>query len=381
MTGSGREAGLLRPRWRTAAIVALGVLAVVAVRAVAVAAQQVLGWTLAAALAALFLTPLVRRLDVALPRALAIVVAIVALAATVVGVSWLYASAIRVEARRLHERAPAVAASVEERDDLLGRFAADVDLSEQVDRLTADLADGLGSGGDALRSAARSAPPYLVTTILTVFLVVYGGRIARGGLEQLAPERRARLEPALRGAARRSQRYVAAAVAQAVASGLAAFAAAALLGLPGPALLALAAAALSVLPYLGIALGWLPIVVLGLGTSSLAAVAAVAAVAAALQALEALAWRPRIDPRSLHVGPAIPAIVAVLGAAVYGIGGALCAVGVAVVALALVDELTGGGPLPTPLDDVGPADDRGPDRAHVRTPGPDRPRSAVVPRR
>ena len=42
-----------------------------------------------------------------------------------------------------------------------------------------------------------------------------------------------------------------------------------------------------------------------------------------LQLLEALVVRKRVDRASVHVGPALPAIVALLGYEIYGIGGAL----------------------------------------------------------
>ena len=60
----------------------------------------------------------------------------------------------------------------------------------------------------------------------------------------------------------------------------------------------------------------------------------------------------------MYVGPAIPLIVAIVGSAVYGIGGALYSMALAVFALALFDEFDADpADLPTPLDDFD-GDDR-----------------------
>ena len=65
--------------------------------------------------------------------------------------------------------------------------------------------------------------------------------------------------------------------------------------------------------------------------------------------VEALWWRDRVDQRSLHVGPAVPIVVAVLGYGIYGIGGALYGCVLAVIALAIADQVWPGTDLPTPV--------------------------------
>jgi predicted PurR-regulated permease PerM len=56
-----------------------------------------------------------------------------------------------------------------------------------------------------------------------------------------------------------------------------------------------------------------------------------------LQAVEALVLRPRIDGRSLRVGPALPTIVVLIGWQLYGLGGAVYGVVVLIGLLALAD--------------------------------------------
>ena len=344
--------GLLQSRVRTVMVVAGGVLGVVVVRSVFTAAQQVLGWALAASLLALFISPVVRWLDRALPRPLAVVASFLLLIGAIVGLSTLYSTGVRDEVGRLAAQGPVVAETIERRDDRIGRFATDIGLADQVTEVTTNMREGVGSSGDALRDAAASAPAYLVTLILTVFLLIFGGQLVSSGFDQLAPRHRDRLVPAVAEAARRAQVYVGASLVQAIVNGLAVFVVLVLLDAPAAGLLALVAAIASLVPYLGVGLGWIPVIVLGFGLASLSQILLIAALAIALQAFEGLVWRRFVDPRSLHLGPAIPVVVTMLGFGLYGIGGALCAGALVVVAVALVDQLWRHGPLPTPLDDA-----------------------------
>jgi predicted PurR-regulated permease PerM len=57
----------------------------------------------------------------------------------------------------------------------------------------------------------------------------------------------------------------------------------------------------------------------------------------ALQAAEVLWVRPRIDSRSVRLGPTVAIVVALIAFELYGIGGALYAVALAVLALGGLD--------------------------------------------
>jgi predicted PurR-regulated permease PerM len=77
--------------------------------------------------------------------------------------------------------------------------------------------------------------------------------------------------------------------------------------------------------------------------------AVVFAVFLAWQLVEATVLQRRLERRSLHVGPFVTVALAMIGLELYGIGGALAAAALAVVAAALADEL-----LPTdPVDPTG----------------------------
>jgi predicted PurR-regulated permease PerM len=59
----------------------------------------------------------------------------------------------------------------------------------------------------------------------------------------------------------------------------------------------------------------------------------------ALQLFEALVVRRRVDGRTLHVGPALPLIVALIGWDIYGLGGAIYGVLLLILAFAFADAV------------------------------------------
>ena len=308
-----------------------------------------IGWTVAASLIALLLTPVVQGMDRIMPRALAIILTFVMVIALAVGLTWLYTSNVLDQVAQIQESAPTIAADIEDRGDRVGAIAREIGLADQATELADRLDERTGSGGDAIRSAALSAPPYFVSMILTIFLLLFGPQMINGALDQLSPARRDRYRPALNQAARRTQLYVWASIAQGLLNGLCIWVAATLLDLPSAGLLALFGGIAAVLPYFGMMVGWLPVLILGLGVAPGFEVALAAGAATTLQVVEALWWRHRVDQRSLHVGPAIPIVVAVLGYGIYGIGGALYGCVLAVIALAIADQVWTGTDLPTPV--------------------------------
>jgi predicted PurR-regulated permease PerM len=116
--------------------------------------------------------------------------------------------------------------------------------------------------------------------------------------------------------------------------------------LPGPAPLALWAGLFSLVPFVGVVVGSVPVVLLALAASPGRAVA-VTVVLLGWQLVEALVLQRRLEARSLHVGPFVTVAVAMVGLELYGIGGALAAVALAVVVAALADEMLPTDPTPT----------------------------------
>jgi len=285
-----------------------------------------------------------------------------------IGARSLYVTQLQEQVDFLAEHAPDIASGIEDRSDRVGEVAREIGLVDRVEELTVRLQDNLGTPSDALVDAARSVPAYVVCFILTIFFMLYGPRIITAGLERIPDDRRERTRDILRGAAGSTQIQVGAAVAGAVVVGLVIWVVGMILDVPSVGLFALFGAAVSVVPYVGILVGWLPVVIVGVGLAPAWQVGLVALVAVGLQYLEATRWRPFVDGRSLYVGPALPIVAAVLGYAIYGVGGIIVTVtllifGLAVADEAATDDVDGDGDvdaldvIPTPIDEYVEADD------------------------
>ena len=339
------------------------VLLVVVGRNVFVSASVVLGWAIASIVAAVLLSPLVEFLDRALPRALAIIVVFLAVAGVGLGVRSAYVAELKGQVDYLAERGPEIAEQVEARDDRVGEIAREIGLVDRVSELTERLQDRIATPADALRDAAMAVPAYLVAFILTIFFLVFGPQMVNSGFARLGDERGPRLRAAAHRAANATQLQVGAALVLATIVGLTVWIVATLVDAPAPGLFALAGAAASFVPYVGIAVAWLPVIVVSLGVGNVWEFVGIFALACVMQYLEATRWRPLIDRRSLYVGPAAIVITGALGFAVYGFGGMVVLVVVAVFALAVADQVATDDaenvveaeealdPIPTPIDE------------------------------
>jgi predicted PurR-regulated permease PerM len=349
--------------------VATGVLLIIVTRNVFVAASGVLAWALASVVTAVLVSPVVSVVARAMPRALAIVLVFLALGFGGIALRSIYVNELRDQVDFLVERGPEVGAEIEARDDQIGDAARQLGLVDRVTELVDRLDENVGSRGDAFKDTAMAVPAYVVAFILSIFFMVFGPATLAAGIERLGGEQQARVDAALRGAARSTQRQVGAAIASAVMVGAIIWLAGRALGIPAPGLFALAAAIAATVPYVGIVAGSLPVLVAGFGVAPVWQVGVVAAAVVALQFVEAAVWRPYIDHRSLYVGPAVPVIAGAIGYAIYGPGGAVVLIVVAVFALAIVDEVASDDDLPTPIDEYHePADDASSDAEHADSP-------------
>ena len=186
--------------------------------------------------------------------------------------------------------------------------------------------------------------------MLTIFLLLHGPRLVDGGLRQISDDtRRANAARVLARSYDRWWRYVVLNLGRATIVGLVAYLMCRVIGLPGAFVLALVIALFSVIPYLGVLVGSLPIVLLALGLEPSSPRAVVLLVLfVAFQLVEAFIVQPRLDRRSIHIGPVLPLVVGMVAFELYGLGGALYGVAVAVFVVSLMDELA-----PTDADAVG----------------------------
>lgn len=318
-----------------------------------VQAHRVIGWAVACTVVAAIVHPLVAAAPRMIPRPIVLVLVGLLIAAIAGLLVYGVFDDLDTEVARLQDDGVAAAEQLEARDGFIGDLARDVGLAQRADDFFAELDQGVSSGGEAIVSAAGTAPTYLVCWILTIFLILYGGRMVQGGLGLIDDERRrARLRAILDTAIHNARRYTLASLAQGLVAGLIAASVVLALDLPAPVLVGLLAGTVAMVPYLGIVVGALPLALFAAGISSPAAGAFVLVGAGGLQAVEMLVVRPRVDRGSVHVGAAVPVIVGAIGFEVYGIGGAIYGVAIAVFLLAVADAAADDDePVPLPTED------------------------------
>jgi len=337
----------------TAALALVGTLVgLVVAKRMFVAAHRPLSWAAAAVVAAVLLDPVVDRLAVHIRRVPAVLVTFLVLGTVSVGTAYLVFDEVEGALNRLETAAPDAAAAIEERTDRVGELARDFGLRDRVTSAVAALDNRVTGGGDVLRSTAGTAPTYFVCTILTVFLMTYGPRMARSALEQDGDLiRRARIAHIVGPAVQRARSAIVFAVGEAVVVGITVGGVAAALDLPAPSAVGFAAGVAALFPYVGIIIGTIPLLLLTLGFRSLPTSLALLAVVIVVQLVDSLVVRPRAAARSVELGLLVPWVVALLGYAVYGIGGAAYGTAIAIFGVALLDRTAAANlaaPDPTP---------------------------------
>lgn len=304
-------------------------------RNVLIAGQRPIGWALAAVTAAAALEPLVSAAGRRMRRGLALVVVLVPIAGLVALVTWGAVRDLDAQVRQLKLDIPAAARAVEQ-SDRFGEAATDFDLAGKAQ----ELADGIRRPSSRVGEEARGgASTWLLTLILTVFALGWGPRFSAAALRQFRDEeQRARVARVVGTAFSRSQVYVDVSVALALAVGLVAWVTFTLLDLPAPTPLALVVGVASIMPAIGIAATGLPIAVFTGALVSPTAGVAVAVGAALVQIGHDLLLR-RGTRGAADPGAAVIVISVILGYELYGVGGAVVGMSMAVMGSALVDAL------------------------------------------
>lgn len=329
----------VRITWTSAILAVSVVLGFLLLRGGFVAAHRILGWTAASIAVALFVEPVIEFLDRFLPRAVSVIVTFLVIAGIAGSLVFGVVRDLDREVTRLQREVPRAITDLEARDDELGRFATDINLSERAETFLDALDDRVATGEGALAQNAPAAPVYFVCAILTIFLLVYGPGIATGAARQLDERRREVVSKVLGRAARQARRAMGALLLQGAVVGLLVAAVAVAYDLPAPVVLGLIAGAAAMLPDVGILLGALPTVAVAAAFESGAVAVGLLAAAFALQALEALYVRRKANDFGVPVGPAVVWIVALVGYTIYGPGMAFYGVAYAIFALAVIDQI------------------------------------------
>jgi predicted PurR-regulated permease PerM len=270
----------------------------------------------------------------------AVLLTFLAIGAIGVGTAYLVFDEVEQAIDRLEAEAPNAAAAIEDRDDRIGELARDFELGARVDDAVDALSERVTGGEDVLVSTAGTAPAYLVGAILTIFLMTFGPRMAHAAIEQDPDrERRARTARVVGPAVAHARSAVLYGALEAVVVGCVVAAVATALDVPAPYAVGFTAGVLSLLPYVGLTLGCVPLLLLTLGFNSLFTAIFLLVVVIAAQLADSFLLRPHVARQSVEVGLLVPLVASLLGYAVYGIGGAVFATMYAVLGIALLDQL------------------------------------------
>lgn len=303
-------------------------------RNILVAGRRPLGWALAAVVAAAALEPLVALASRQVRRGVALVVVLLPVLALVGVITYGVVGDLDAQVRRLQRDIPDVAVDIE-RSERFGEAAREFELADKAE----DFAEGLRRPSSQVGEEARGgASTWALTLILTIFALGWGPRFSNAALKQVAEGRRDRLARVVGRAFEQSQVYVDAAVLLALATGIVAWAAFRLVDLPAPTPLALVVGVASLVPSIGIVTATLPAALLAGGLVSPAAGIGLAVGGLVAQVLHRFAL-DRSTRGAAHPGAAVIVISFVLGYEVYGIGGSVVGMSMAVFVAALLDSL------------------------------------------
>jgi predicted PurR-regulated permease PerM len=348
--GRGEEGGVSDPErvplWRlrlTPASLVRAVLLFLLVLAGArlfLAATRPLGWLAVALTVAAILQPIVARLARHIPRGLSIVVVALASLGLVGGLVYSAIDDVRDQVANIEEDAPEAARDLE-RSERFGEFAREANLEEKVDSFVDELPERL-QGGDAVeaaRSAATRGVAFLATFVLMLFLLISGPRSVEAALDQIHDDvRRARVASVLEGAYRNWWRYLALTLGRATLAGVFTYVVCLIADVPAAVLLALWVGAWSIVPLVGVFVGSIAVVLLAVPTS-LDQAGSLLIVFLGYQVAEVFLIQRRIEARSIHVGPFLTLLAAMLGLEIYGFGGLVLTVLVMVFAVCVADQL------------------------------------------
>lgn len=329
----------VRASWASVLLALLTVVAVLVARSIFMAASQPIGWVAAAITVALVIAPLIEFADRWMPRAIAILITLVAIVGLVGSVGVAAFVEIQSQLTQLRDELPAAAAELEGGqgpDGVLAQIGLESLVQDVVDQTAERIAPT-----PTVDDATGTVPAFFVSGVLVIFFLIWGPSMFEGLTRQISDDDRRRWFAAWAiNAVAAAQSYVVSALGMALVVGVIGGGLAWWAGLPTPFVLGVVLGASSLVPYVGVLFGAMPFLLLAAGFEPLGVVLALVATLIAVQAGATVVLRRWVEPRSLRVGPAVLVVAALIGSDVYGTGGALVAAVAAIVAVSLIDRAT-----------------------------------------
>jgi len=347
---------VVRPR--AILLVVTLVLAALAFLVVADAASDVAQRVVVAGVLACLLRPLTLRLARRMPLGVA---AALTVGVVLSGFALVTAVEIRdlvAETGRLKVAVPLRIEEVRlklEPDQAVRRFIEQAEVEPRVREWLGQLPARIVLGTDNPAEGASRVTGALLVTILTMFTITRGSQAVHGGIALIRnPRLRSSVERIARAGYEGGTRFTLRTLALAVASGVVAGGAAYALDVPAPSVLGLWAGLWSLIPVMGLVIGYLPVIGLAAAEQRSKGVLAVALLLA-WQLLAVLARRRWIAAHSVDVSKLLLTLSVMTGLHVGRITGAVVGVFLAAAiggALAEARRLSMSGELGRGLDEV-----------------------------
>lgn len=309
---------------RSIGLIVLALAGTTALIAMTSASLRVLGWIAAAGSIAALLDPMVTALSKQMRRGVAVLVTVLVVFGVVGGVAYVTVNDVVHEIRVLQRAAPERAEALE-KSKRFGSAARAFRLEERTRAAVKDIPQRLrgGSSADAIRSAGTRGVAYLATTVMTVFLILNGRRLATAAIMQIPDEkRREQVDHVLRNGLSRGVQYTTGSLGMAAIAGIAVSVVARLVDVPAPAPLGVWAALWDVVPVVGGVIGALPVAILAAATNPTTGVLVLVGFLL-YEVFEMTVLQKRLERTSVHIGPFLTLLVTSVGLELYGIGGAL----------------------------------------------------------
>jgi predicted PurR-regulated permease PerM len=329
--------------WRSAAIAAVVLVGLIAVRDLAAATTQTLTFSAIALLLALALEPLVQAVERRLRarRSVAVGIVMAGFLASVIGLALLLGPAAVRQANDLQDELPDVIAELGDLP-IVGDRLVENDVPERVQEWIEDLPARLAGDTAPIEGAARSilggALAAMATLLLVVAILLDGARVVRGARNVLPSRHRERADRMAQVLYRVVGRYFAGSLLVAVIAGLTTLIVGTILSVPLTPLLAVNVALFDLVPQIGGAAGGLPFVALAFTESPTTGVLAAVFFVLYLQ-FENNVLAPIVVGDAVDLSPPATMIGALVGVSVAGVPGALVAIPSIGVAKAIYLEL------------------------------------------
>lgn len=308
--------------------------------------RKPIGWVLMSIFLAVALSTPVDVLNRRMRRGFAITLVYLGLLLVPAGIAALVVPTLVTQGNNLVQNLPSYVTDLQDfaqKNPTLRRFERDYNITGRLRQEAARLPNRVGDAANALSSIGVTLVNSIFKTVtilvLTAFLLGSGRGWVDRALRVQAPDRRLRLEGALRNMARATSNYVAGALLQATVAGVTAFIVLSILGVPFSAPLAVVIFLADLIPLVGATIGAVLVGVVTLFHDFPTDTIVWTIWSILYQQVENNLIQPQIQRRAVSVHPFLVLISVLFGSTLLGVIGALVAIPVAASIQIIVREV------------------------------------------